>query len=160
MSTCQQLSGINHIQTIPHSDKVNKVLPKPPNRRGWCDIVQKKTCRSLAAPTGWIATGRGALIAPRPVYLKYLLYLPARILGPLSGAKERGEHAEVENSRHQRQQANDGDDDATHTMHDQQAQGYENDACHDAGDSASRGCHKFHEGVHFISPIFELGISC
>ncbi len=70
------------------------------------------------------------------------------------GAKERGEDAEVEQPGQQWHQADDGDDDATGTVHDQQAQGHENDAGHDAGDATSRGSHKLYEGVHFISPIF------
>jgi hypothetical protein len=69
-------------------------------------------------------------------------------------AKERGEDAEVEQTGHQRYETDDGHDDATYAVHDQQAQRYENDAGHDAGDATSRGSHKLYEGIHFTTPGF------
>jgi hypothetical protein len=72
------------------------------------------------------------------------------------GSKERGKDAEVEQSGQQRYQADDGHDNSASAMDGQQAQGNKDNACDNTSDAAGGGSHKLYEGVHFISPIFDL----
>jgi len=70
------------------------------------------------------------------------------------GAEQRGEDAEVEQPCNQWQKPDHRQDDPTYSMNDQQTKGNDGGTSNDSGDAASGGSHKFHKGIHFISPFY------
>src|SRR5271157_3105130 len=91
--------------------------------------------------------------APARGFQIAVLFSRADLRTPQGGAEERGKDAEVEETSHERQEADHSHDDAAHAVNAQEAPGDEGDACHDAHDAAGEGSHEFDKGVHFLSPI-------
>jgi len=96
--------------------------------------------------------------APARLFEIQILLAGADFRATHGSAKKRSKDAEVEQPGYEWHQTNDGYDDATYAaVHNQKAQGDEDNACHNTSDAASRGSHKLYEGIHFLSPIlFEL----